>query len=261
MDNVGLVTGASSGIGRELARIHAGRHRDLIVVARREDELNDLKRELEAEHRGVEVRVVAADLTDATARERLAEQLRADDVFVEYLFNNAGYGYVGEFADQDWGKLAGMIELNVTAVTHLTRLLLPAMVEYGGGRILNTSSTAGFMPGPLQAVYFATKAYVNSFTKAVASELEGTGVTATALCPGAVKTEFADTAQMADSKLFETAKSPRYTAERGYAAMERGDLEVITELGLQVMIKGALPFLPERVGMRQVRRLQEGALN
>ena len=261
MDNVGLVTGASSGIGRELARIHAEHHRDLVVVARRESELNDLKRELEAAHRGVEVRVAAADLTDAAARERLAEQLRADGVRVEYLFNNAGFGYAGFLHEQDWGKLAGMIELNVTALTHLTHLLLPAMVADGQGRILNTSSTAGFMPGPLQAVYFATKAYVNSFSKAIASELEGTGVTVTALCPGAVETEFADTAQMSGTKLFDGAKSPRYTAERGYAAMERGDLEVITEVGLQVMIKGALPFVPERVGMRQVRKLQEGALN
>ena len=261
MDNVGLVTGASSGIGRELATLHAERNRDLVVVARREDELQELKRELEARYR-VEVRVIPADLTDADARTGLVEQLTAEGIFVEYLFNNAGYGYLGEFAGQDWGKLSGMIELNVTAVTHLTHLLLPAMVEYGEGRILNTSSTAGFMPGPLQAVYFATKAYVNSFSKAIASELEGTGVTVTALCPGAVKTEFADTAEMPeDNDLMKGAKTARYTAERGYRAMERGDLEVITEVGLQVMIKGALPFVPERVGMRQVRKLQEGALN
>lgn len=258
MDNVGLVTGASSGIGRELARLHAERNRDLVIVARREGELNDLKRELEAAHR-VRVRVVAADLTEAEARVRLVDDLRADGIFVEYLFNNAGYGYLGTFHEQNWGKLAGMIDLNVTAVTHLTHLLAPAMVEYGEGRILNTSSTAGFMPGPLQAVYFATKAYVNSFTKAIASELEGTGVTATALCPGAVKTEFADAAEMPeDNDLMKGAKSARYTAERGYAAMEAGELEVITEVGLRVMIKSALPFVPERVGMRQVRKLQAG---
>ena len=261
MDNVGLVTGASSGIGRELARLHAERNRDLVIVARREDELQELRRELEAEHR-VRVRVMPADLTKPEARRDLAKQLEADGVFVEYLFNNAGYGYLGEFCEQDWGKLSGMIELNVTAVTHLTHLFAPAMVEYGEGRILNTSSTAGFMPGPLQAVYFATKAYVNSVSKAVASELEGTGVTVTALCPGAVKTEFADTAEMPEENdLMKGAKSPRYTAERGYRAMEHGDLEVITEVGLQVMIKGALPFLPERVGMRQVRKLQEGAMS
>ena len=256
MDNVGLVTGASSGIGRELARIHAEHHRDLVVVARREDELRELKRELEAEHR-VTVRVMPADLTKPKARRDLVEQLTGDGVFVEYLFNNAGYGYLGEFAGQDWGKLSGMIELNVTAVTHLTHLLLPAMVEYGEGRLLNTSSTAGFMPGPLQAVYFATKAYVNSFSKAIASELEGTGVTVTALCPGAVKTEFAETAEMSGSKLFEGAKSARYTAEHGYAAMEAGELEVITEPGLKFFIKAGLPFTPERVGMRQIKKLQE----
>ena len=255
MDNVGLVTGASSGIGRELARLHAERNRDLVVVARRERELEELREELEAEHR-VRVRVLAADLTEPGACDRLAETLERDGVFVEYLFNNAGFGYVGEFHEQTWSRLEGMIALNVTALTHLTRLLLPPMVAYGSGRVLNTSSTAGFMPGPLQAVYFATKAYVNSFSKAVASELEGTGVTVTALCPGAVKTEFAEAADMEDAKLFENARSARYTAERGYAAMEAGDLEVITEPALKVMIKAGLPFLPARIGMRQIKRMQ-----
>ena len=255
MDNVGLVTGASSGIGKELARLHAANNRDLVIVARREEALLALKHELELEHR-CEVRVIAADLTADGACEMLVNQLKNDDIFVEYLFNNAGYGYNGNFHEQDWGKLQGMIDLNITALTKLTHLLLPDMVKYGEGRVLNTSSTAGFMPGPLQAVYFATKAYVNSFSKAVASELEGTGVTVTALCPGAVKTEFAETAEMSDSKLFETAKSPRYTAERGYAAMEAGELEVITEPALKFMIKAGLPFTPERIGMRQIKKMQ-----
>ena len=256
MDNVGLVTGASSGIGRELARLHAARGRDLVVVARREPALRDLKEELESDYR-VSVRVEAVDLTAEGACEDLCGRLEADGVFVEYLFNNAGFGYGGEFHRQDWDKLRGMIALNVTALTELTHRLLPAMVAYGEGRVLNTSSTAGFMPGPLQAVYFATKAYVNSFSKAIASELEGTGVTVTALCPGAVKTEFAETAEMSGSKLFEGAKSARYTAEHGYAAMEAGELEVITEPGLKFFIKAGLPFTPERVGMRQIKKLQE----
>ena len=256
MDNVALITGASSGIGRELARIHASHNRDLVVVARREDELHELKRELEGAHRCT-VRVMAADLTAKGACAKLVKALDQDGVFVEYLCNNAGFGAKGQFHEQKWSTLEGMIKLNITALTELTHRLLPAMVKYGEGRVLNTSSTAGFMPGPLQAVYFATKAYVNSFSKAVASELEGTGVTVTALCPGAVKTEFADTAGMSDSKLFEGAKSARYTAERGYAAMEAGELEVITEPALHAFIKGALPFVPARLAMNQVKKMQK----
>lgn len=255
MDNVGLVTGASSGIGKELARIHASRNRDLVIVARREDELNALKEELESKHR-IRVKVIAADLTEAGACEDIVAELKRDGIFVEYLFNNAGFGGRGLFHEQDWAMLSGMIALNITALTRLTHLLLPPMVSYGSGRVLNTSSTAGFMPGPLQAVYFATKAFVNSFSKAIASELDGTGVTATALCPGPVDTGFADTAGFNGGDMFDGAKSAKYTAQRGYEAMESGDLEVITEPGLKFFIKAGLPFTPARLAMAQVKKMQ-----
>lgn len=256
MQDVGLVTGASSGIGKELARIHAERKRDLVIIARREQELLELKTELEGAH-DVAVHVIAKDLTEAGACEAVFAELNARGIVVDYLFNNAGFGGRGKFHEQDWGMLNGMITLNVTALTELTHLLLPGMVARGRGKVLNTSSTAGFMPGPLQAVYFATKAYVNSFSQAVASELEGTGVTVTALCPGAVKTEFADTAGFdGDSEMFAQGKSARYTAEEGYKAMEAGKLEVITETGLKVMIKAAIPFTPARVGMNMIKKMQ-----
>lgn len=256
MQQVGLVTGASSGIGKELARIHAERKRDLVIIARREAELMELKSELEKAY-GVSVYVIAKDLNEANACQEVYAELSGKNIEVDYLFNNAGFGGRGLFHEQSWDMLAGMIGLNVTALTELTRLFLPGMVARKQGRVLNTSSTAGFMPGPLQAVYFATKAYVNSFSQAVASELEGTGVTVTALCPGAVKTEFADTAGFdGDSEMFAQGKSARYTAEQGYNAMEAGKLEVITETGLKVMIKAGIPFLPARVGMNMVKKMQ-----
>lgn len=255
MQNVGLITGASSGIGKELARLHAERQRDLVVVARRQEALLELKEELESKH-GVAVRVIAKDLTTSGAVEEIFGELTEEGIVVDYLFNNAGFGGRGRFREQSWSMLHGMIDLNIKAVTELTHRFLPGMVERGRGRILNTSSTAGFMPGPMQAVYFATKAYVNSFSQAVASEVENSGVSVTALCPGAVKTEFGEVADMDDTSMFENAKSARYTAEKGYEAMEAGKLEVITETGLKVMIKGAMPFVPKRVGLNIIKKMQ-----
>lgn len=256
MQQTGLVTGASSGIGKELARLHAERGRDLVIVARREDALHQLKEELEAAH-GVTVRVLASDLTAADACQSLFDTLSHEQITIDYLFNNAGFGGRGLFSEQDWGMLEDMITLNITAVTQLSHLFLPGMISRGKGWVLNTSSIVGFMPGPLQAVYFATKAYVNSFSQALAAELDATGVTVTALCPGAVKTEFADVAGFAeDNAMIARGKSARYTAERGYAAMEAGQLEVITETGLKVAIKAGIPFVPQRQLMKIVKKLQ-----
>ena len=256
MKNTGLITGASSGIGKELARLHAEKGRDLIIVARREDELQELKKGLESRCK-VEVMVIAKDLTVANACQEIFNEISAAGIQVDYLFNNAGFGGRGNFWEQELGPQTSMIDLNVQAVVELTHLFLPGMIERGKGKVLHTSSTAGFMPGPLQAVYFATKAFVNSFSKAVASELEGTGVSMTALCPGAVKTEFAENAGFGDNEgMFASGRTPRYTAEKGYEAMEAGKLEVITEFGLKVMIKAGLPFTPVRVGMEQVKKMQ-----
>ncbi|TXF83697.1 SDR family oxidoreductase [Neolewinella aurantiaca] len=256
MKNTGLVTGASSGIGKELARIHAEKGNDLVIVARREDELNELKQELESRC-NVEVYVIAKDLTAPDACQEIFDEVSAAGIEVDYLFNNAGFGGRGKFWEQKLEAQTGMIDLNVQALVKLTYLFLPGMIARKKGRVLHTSSTAAFMPGPLQAVYFASKAFVNSFSKAVAYELEGTGVTMTALCPGAVKTEFAETAGFSDNhSMFASGKTPRYTAEKGYAAMENGKLEVITEFGLKVMIKAGLPLTPDRIGMGQIAKMQ-----
>lgn len=256
MKQVGLITGASSGIGKELARIHAKKGRDLIVIARREEELKDLKTELEEKY-GVQVMVIAKDLTESGAAQAIYEQVKSAGITLEYLLNNAGFGGRGKFWEQDLSTSVSMINLNVMVLVELTHLFLKDMVANKKGRILQTSSTAAYMPGPLQAVYFATKAFVNSFSHALASELEGSPVTITTLNPGAVKTEFAETAGFGNNQgMFASGKSPRYTAERGYSAMEAGKLEEITEFGLKVMIKAGMPFTPAKLGMSMVKKMQ-----
>lgn len=227
---VTLVTGASAGIGKELATIAAEKGKDLVLVARRAETLEALGRALTDRH-GVRVEVLPLDLEASEAPERLARALAERRLDVHTLINNAGYGNLGAFHESEPEVLLGMVRLNVMALTHLTRLFLPSMVEKGRGRVLNVASTAGFEPGPLMAVYYATKAYVVSFSEALAEELRGTGVTVTALCPGPVLTEFQSRAGMENSNLFRLgATPPRPVAEAGYRAMERGRVMVVPGL-------------------------------
>jgi short-subunit dehydrogenase len=217
-----LVTGASAGLGAELARLFAADGNDVVLVARRRDKLDALARELQAKH-GVRATVIAEDLTRPEAPEAIAKELGMRDIAIEFLVNNAGFATTGAFAEADPVRELGMLALNVTSVVHLTRLILPAMVERRSGRILNVGSTAGFMPGPFMAGYYASKAFVNSFTEALAFELRGTGVTATVVCPGPTATEFASVAGVENSRLFE-AGTMRAGEVAGFAyrAMMRG---------------------------------------
>lgn len=178
-----LVTGASSGIGYELARLLAADRHDLILVARRGARLADLADEVRAQH-GVTVKILPKDLADPAAPGGLAAKLEADGLDVDVLVNSAGVAVRGPFADSDLDAQLELIQVNVVALTNLTRRLLPGMVARRRGRILNVASTAAFQPGPLASVYHASKAYVLSFSEALAKELQGTGVTVTALCPG-----------------------------------------------------------------------------
>jgi uncharacterized protein len=189
---VALVTGASAGIGVELARQLAPDH-DLVLTARRTDALEALAAQLRQAH-GAVCHVVPADLADPRAPRHLFDTLTNAGITVGVLVNNAGFGDLGEFARADLAKLLSMIQVNVTALTELTGLFLPGMLARGRGAVLNVGSVAGFQPGPLMAVYYATKAYANSFSEALHSELRGTGVTVTVLCPGPVSTEFLDVA-------------------------------------------------------------------
>ena len=223
-----LVTGASSGIGADLARAFARSGRDLVLVARSRERLDELARELVAAH-GVHVRVVVSDLASPGAAAAIHATLRADGVEVETLVNNAGFGLRGAFVELDARRQSDMVQVNVTALTELCRVFGQDMVRRGSGQVLNVAGLAGVMPGPGMAVYCATKAFVLSFTEALANELRGTGVTVTCLSPGPTETRFGETAGFSALRLFRVSApmSTTTVAEAGRAALERGaDLEV-----------------------------------
>lgn len=218
-----LITGASSGIGLELARVIASDGHQLVLTARRLAVLEALAEELREQHQ-VNVTVFAADLSDPAAADNLLEQLQAENITVDWLINNAGFGDFDSFIEAGWDKLQQMINLNMMALTALCHGLLPAMVAQGHGRIMNVASTAAFQPGPWMAVYYASKAYVLSFSEALGHELKGKGVTVTALCPGATESGFQNAADMQQSALVKNKKLPSSAAvaEYGYRAMQTG---------------------------------------
>ncbi len=258
MKNVALVTGASSGIGKELARLHASKGGDLVIVARREQALLELKSELENQY-GVKVECIPSDLSDPNSPQQIFEKCESDNVEVEYLINNAGFGGHGRFYEREWAKDEAMIQVNITSLVHLTRLFLPVMVERKRGKILNTASTAGFIPGPLQAVYYATKAFVVSFSQAIDEELRSANanVTVTALCPGAVATEFVQAGDLDGVEVFKNAKSAASVAQVGYDAMMGGKLIAINQFSLKMMINWIIPFLPRRMLLKMSRQTME----
>jgi short-subunit dehydrogenase len=222
MAETALITGASSGLGLQYARLFAADKKDLVVVARRKERLEALAGELSAA-RGVAVHVIAEDLADPAAPGRIADRVKARGLAIEYLVNNAGFGTSGAFAESEPVKALDMLQVNVVALVALTRAFLPEMVRRGHGRVLNLGSTAGFQPGPFMAVYYASKAFVNSFTEALWYELKGTGVTATVSCPGATATEFSAVAGSDKSRLFSFgAMGSEEVAREGYQAMLKG---------------------------------------
>jgi short-subunit dehydrogenase len=253
---VALVTGASAGIGKELARVLAADH-DLILSARRVEELEALAAELRQSH-GAACHVIPADLADPAGPRTLFDAVSATGLGVDVLVNNAGFGDLGPFADADLGKLLRMIQVNVSALTELSGLFLPAMRSRGRGRILNVGSVAGFQPGPLMAVYYATKAYVNSLSQALTNELGGSGVTVTCLCPGPTDTEFSQVAGMQQSKLFSVGHrlTARDVAEAGVRGMRRGKAVVIPGFRNRLLIF-VQRFAPRSVVTRIVRWMQE----
>jgi len=257
MKKVALITGASSGIGKEFATIHAEKGGDLIIVARSEGKLNTLKAELEKNHK-IKVKVIVKDLGQPQAAQEVYDEVKKEGIQVDYLINNAGFGGRGKFHERDWQEDLAMINLNILALTALSRLFLPDFVKRNSGKILNVSSTASLMPGPLQAVYFATKAYVTSFSNALAGELHDTKVTVTALLPGATETEFAKVSGMDKTELFKNTFSARSVANDGYQGMLNGDLDVLSGLSFsQKMMMKAIPFTPKKILLGQVRQMQE----
>jgi short-subunit dehydrogenase len=256
-----LITGASFGIGMELARIFAREGYNLVLVARSADKLRQLASELEKAH-GTRSLILATDLTDPGAAAYVLDQTTRAGIEVDVLVNNAGFGQYGLFAESDLEECLRQIQLNVTTLTHLTRLYLPAMMERAkierqSRRILNVASTAAFQPGPLMAVYFATKAYVLHFSEALANELKGTGVTVTCLCPGPTATEFHKRAKATGQRLLKFgAMDARTVAEDGYRAMMAGKPVVISGFKNWLMAQ-SVRFSPRRMVTAMVRKMQE----
>ena len=219
--NYALITGASSGIGLELAKLFAADGVQLLLVARRLDRLEALQQELS---QLVDVKLFASDLADAASRQKLLNFVAENNLTIDYLVNNAGSGQYGAVAENKWSETDNMLQVNIVGLSHLCRALLPAMIERGSGHILNVASTASFQPGPGMASYFASKAFVLSFSEALAYELKGSGVKATCLCPGATATEFFMQANMNDSGLVkgQSLPSAEDVARQGYEAMKRG---------------------------------------
>lgn len=252
MSNTALVTGASSGIGKEFARYHASKGGDLVLTARREDALNELKAELKAAH-SVNVHVIPSDLGKMDGVDALVAAIDKAGLRVDVLINNAGFGGYGIHIERDLADEMGMIDLNVKSLVRLTHIFGGKMVAQGGGKILNVGSTAGFAPGPNQAVYFATKAFVNSFSQAVDYELRPKGVTCTVLAPGYVETEFAKVADLEGTAMVKaggaTAES---VARHGYDAMLDGKLVTINDKKLGFLMNWVLPMLPRRMALKMV---------
>lgn len=234
-----MITGASAGIGAELAHLFAADKHDLILVARREEKLEEIAKTLQDKH-GVEVHVFASDLGVPGAAHELFEAIEEKGLEVDALVNNAGIGQNGPFAKSETGTLATMLHLNITALTELTRLFLPAMIARDRGHIMNVGSTAGFQPGPGMAVYYATKAYVYSFTEALVEELKDSKVTITNLAPGATNTEFQDRAGIADTLLFAAGvMDAKSVAKAGYQGMLSGTSLVVPGIKNKVGAKTA----------------------
>ena len=246
-----LITGASSGIGADLAACAAADGFDLVLVARRVSALTNVARYCEQQHR-VRVTVVPCDLADPTAARVLAAELRGLQIHVHTLINNAGVGATGAVAALSIESQLNIIQVNVTALTELTRRLLPTMLDRGAGAVLNVASTAAYLPGPNMAVYYASKAYVLSFSEALTEELRDTGIQVTALCPGPTTTEFAAASGMSASKLLTQrgiAMSSADVARAGWDGLLEGKRVVIPGLKNRLLVH-SLRAVPRAIAAR-----------
>ncbi|MBO4390645.1 MAG: SDR family oxidoreductase [Lachnospiraceae bacterium] len=257
MANTALVTGASSGFGLEFARLLARDGYDLVLVARNKEKLVRLKKRIEHYFK-VKVYVLAQDLSEEDAVNKVREFTEKEGLEIEILINNAGFGDYGPFALSDYQKQTEMIDLNVRALTQLTHAYLMSMITRGSGRILNVASIASFEPGPMMSVYYATKAYVLSFSQAISRELKGTGVTCTALCPGPTDTGFAKLAEIPDSRMSEAFRmyKPRDVAREGYRGMMKGKTVVVPGAALKATATAA-KVLPSKLVTEVVYHTQQ----
>jgi short-subunit dehydrogenase len=256
MSQTVLITGASGGIGYELAELFARDKHNLILIARSENKLQQIADTFHHTY-GVNVTVIVKDLTVPNAAHDIYEEVHTAGLAVDILVNNAGFGLFGEFVETDLQEEVDMIQVNITALTQLTKLFLRDMVRRKQGRIMNVASMAAFQPGPLMAVYYATKAYVLSFTEALENELRGTGVTVTALCPGPTRTNFDMRANLGESKLFKSGvMGVQAVAKAGYEGLWRGKTIVVP--GIQnLLLTKLVGFVPRKLVTRIVRSMQD----
>jgi uncharacterized protein len=252
-----LITGASSGIGLDLAQLMAPNF-DLVITSRSQAALEKIAKELQTAH-GNHVHVIPADLTLPEAPQQVFTEIDRRGLPVDILINNAGFGSYGAFAESDPKTSLDMVEVNIAALTALTRLALPGMIQRKRGRIMNVASTAGFQPGPLMAVYYATKAYVIMFSEAIANELKDSGVSVTCFCPGATATNFAERAKMEESRLFKMgAMKSKDVALVGYKGMMAGKGLVIPGI-INKTLAMSVRFSPRKLVTAISRSLQEKA--
>jgi uncharacterized protein len=258
MDNeTTLITGASSGIGLELARQFAKNGHNIIITAPVQSELDVIAADFTREY-GVQVYPIAMDITRESAANELYQAAQDRGLRVDILVNNAGRGFRGPFVDGPLADDIEMIRLNIEAVVRLTKRFLPDMVQRRSGRVLNTASIASFEPGPLLAIYHATKAFVLSFSEALATELKDSGITVTALCPGPVDTDFFPKADMVTSRAFQKANvmAPQEVAETGYAALMRGE-RVIVPGGVNKAMVFSRRMFPESAQAKKNEKIYE----
>lgn len=256
-EKTALITSASGGIGYELTRLFARDGYNLVLVARGESNLAEIKRDLEKRH-GIKVTVIAKDLSEPSSPQELFDQVEREGIEVDALVNNAGFTVYWLFVETDLQKELEMMQVNMVTLTHLTKLFLPGMVRRHSGRVMNVASTAAYLPGPLMAVYYATKAYVLSFSEALSNELEGTGVTVTALCPGITETGFQKRGNMEDSKLVagRSIMDARTVAKLGYKGFMKGRPIVVTGLRNLILVL-SVRFMPRALVRRTIRQAQE----
>lgn len=238
-----LVTGASSGIGLELARLFARDGYDLVLVARSYDRLTSVANELVKAY-DIKVNCIAKDLSISSTPDEIFQFIKKEMLGIDVLVNNAGFGWYGEFSRMELSDILGMIQVNITSLTHLTGLILQEMLRKNKGKILNVASTAAFQPGPLMTTYYASKAYVLSFTQALSEELKGSNITVTALCPGPTSTNFGKRAGFKNEKIL-----------RGILSMDSNEVALI---GYRGLMKGKALVIPGKlnwVGTQLVRLL------
>ena len=252
-----LITGASNGIGLELAYEHAKNGGNLILIARNSKKLEEIKSEIETKY-NVKVNIISKDLSTKNAAQEVYNEVKNLNLQVDYLINNAGFGDFGMFVSTNWNKEEEMINLNITALTQFSKLFIKDMIARKNGKILNLASTASFQPGPTMAVYFATKAYVLSFSEAIANEVKEFGVTVTALCPGPTASGFQTAAAMDNAKLFKDKKLPssKEVAIYGYNAMLKGKTVAIHGT-LNYILANAIRLLPRNLVTKIIRQVQE----